>query len=36
MKKMVPIHVWQLMQPYGLQPEPGELPAAPAPSTKRI
>ena len=36
MKKMVPIHVWQLMQPYGLQPEPGELPAAPAPTTPRV
>ena len=30
MKNMVPAHVWQLMQPYGLAPEPGELPAAAA------
>jgi coenzyme F420 hydrogenase subunit beta len=30
MKNMVPAHVWQLMQPYGLAPEPGELPASPA------
>ena len=36
MKTMVPAHVWQLMQPYGLQPEPGELPAAPAPTATRI
>ena len=30
MKNMVPAHVWQLMQPYGLAPESGELPAAAA------
>lgn len=24
MKNMVPDHVWQLVKPYGLEPEPGE------------
>ncbi len=31
MKNMVPRHVWQLVQPYGLQPSPEEQPAAPNP-----
>jgi coenzyme F420 hydrogenase subunit beta len=31
MKNMVPRHVWQLVQPYGLQPAPEEQPAAPNP-----
>lgn len=40
-KNMVPAHVWQLVQPYGLQPAPGEARTAatamgpgPAPSTE--
>ena len=28
MKWMVPAHVWRLVEPYGLRPEPGELRAA--------
>jgi coenzyme F420 hydrogenase subunit beta len=37
MKKMVPAHVWQLMQPYGLRPSASEVPAtAPAPGAPSL
>ena len=32
MKNMVPDHVWRLVEPYGLKPEPGERKDAPADS----
>lgn len=31
MKTMIPIHVWKLVQPYGMTPLPDELPAPPGP-----
>lgn len=30
MRSMVPAHVWALVAPYGLKPDPGELPRSPA------
>jgi coenzyme F420 hydrogenase subunit beta len=37
MKKMVPAHVWQLMQPYGLRPSASEVPAtAPVPGAPSL
>ena len=37
MKKMVPAHVWQLMQPYGLRPSASEAPVtAPAPGAPSL